>query len=83
MAVERINVEQSDLVNNMIQSAMDMQTKQSDMAANVIKTTIPVVVGGTIVLPILIGVITLVSMACVFGIMWLSFGSIFRTLLHR
>ncbi|MDR3575637.1 MAG: hypothetical protein P4L50_17395 [Anaerolineaceae bacterium] len=74
--------EQSDMVNNVMQSAMDMQTKQADMAANVIKSTIPVVVGGTVVLPILIGIITLVSIACVFGIMWLSFGSIFRSLLH-
>ncbi len=74
--------EQSDMINNVIQSAMDMQTKQADMAANVLKTTIPVVVGGTVVLPILIGIIPLVSIACIFGVMWLSFGSIFRTLLH-
>lgn len=74
--------EQSDLVNNMMESAMDMQTKQSDMAAKVLKTTIPIVVGSTVVLPILIGIITLVSMACIFGIVWFSINSSLSSLFH-
>jgi DNA-directed RNA polymerase subunit RPC12/RpoP len=75
-------MEQTTLVNNMIQSAMDMQEKQSNMAANVIKSTIPVVVGGTVILPIIIAVITFILIACIFGIVWFSISSSFTSLFH-
>jgi hypothetical protein len=75
MGLEDLAAEQKALVDGVFQSAMDMQVKQTAVAKDLMKSTMPVIFGGTVVLPIIIAIVTLVMMACIFGIVWLSLGS--------
>lgn len=77
IGVEDLAAEQTALMNNMFQSALDMQTKQTAVARDMLKSTMPIVMGGTVIAPIVIAVITLVAIACIFGIVWFSISSAF------
>ncbi len=76
--LQDLQSEQMELVNGAIQSAMEMQNRQAAVASSVLKSTMPVVVGSTIVLPLVILAVTLIMMVCIFGFVWYSIGSMFH-----
>ncbi len=75
--LQDLQSEQMEVVNNAIQSAMEMQNRQAAVASSVLKSTMPVVVGGTIVVPLVITAVTFILIICIFGFVWYSFGSMF------
>ena len=75
--MQDLQSEQMEVVNSAIQSAMEMQSKQAVMASGILKSTMPVVVGGTIVVPLIITAVTFILIICIFGFVWYSFGSMF------
>ncbi len=75
--LQDLQSEQMEVVNSAIQSAMDMQSKQAVMTSGILKSTMPVVVGGTIVVPLVITAATFILIICIFGFIWYSFGSMF------
>ncbi len=75
--LQDLQSEQMEVVNSAIQSAMEMQSKQAAMASGILKSTMPVVVGGTIVVPLVITAVTFILIICIFGFVWYSFGSMF------
>ena len=64
-------------IDSTIQSVLDLESQQTAVASNVFKSTMPWVFGGTIALPLIITVVTFALIICVFGMMFLSFGSFF------
>ena len=64
-------------MDNTIQSVLDLESGETAAAFNTFKSTMPWVFGGTIALPLIITVITFVLIMCVFGMVFLSFGSFF------
>lgn len=75
--LQDLQSEQMEVVNSTIQSSMEMQSKQAAMASGILKSTMPVIVGGTIVLPLIITAATFIMIICIFGFVWYSFGSMF------
>ena len=69
--------EQMAIVNNAIQSAMDLESKQMSVATGVAKWSVGLVVGGTIIVPLILTALTFVLIICIFGFVWYSFGSMF------
>jgi|WetSurMetagenome_2_1015567.scaffolds.fasta_scaffold184972_2 DNA-directed RNA polymerase subunit RPC12/RpoP len=82
IGLDDLAAEQNALVSNMMQSAMDMQSRQAAVASNVIKTTMPVVVGSTIVLPIVIGAIILFTTVCIIGMVLVTTGLSLSSMFH-
>ena len=76
--LQDLQSEQMELVNGAIQSAMEMQSQQAAVASGILKSTMPVVVGGTIVLPLVIMAVTFIMIICIFGFVWYSLGSVFH-----
>lgn len=74
--------EQMTLVNSAIQSAMNMESQQMNVATGVAKSTIGMVVGGTVILPLIITAITFIFIICIFGFVFLSFGSMFTSFMR-
>ena len=75
--VDDFRTEPAIAINSTIQSVLDLESSQTAMASSVFKSTMPWVFGGTIALPLVITAITFVLIICVFGMMFLSFGSFF------
>jgi DNA-directed RNA polymerase subunit RPC12/RpoP len=64
-------------INSTIQSVLDLESNQTEVVSSVFKSTMPWVFGGTIALPLVITAVTFVLMICIFGLVFLSFGSFF------
>ena len=78
-SLQDLQTEQMQVVNSAIQSAMEMESQQAAMASGILKSTMPVVVGGTVILPLIITAITFIFIICIFGFVFLSFGSMFTS----
>ena len=68
---------QTELINSTMQSAMELQSKETAAASGIFKTVIPVVFGGTVVVPLLITAVTFLFIICIFGVVFLSFVPLF------
>jgi DNA-directed RNA polymerase subunit RPC12/RpoP len=77
VTVEDLAAEQAELINNTMQSAMELSSKQTAAAAGIFKTAVPVMFGGTVVLPLIITAVTFIFIICIFGVVFLSFVPIF------
>jgi hypothetical protein len=75
--LQDLQAEQMSLVNNAIQSATELQSKQTAMASGILKSTMPIVVGGTVVLPLVIMAVTFIMIICIFGFVWYTISSSF------
>ena len=64
-------------LDSTLQSVLDLEESQSAAASSIFKSTMSWVFGGTIALPLVITALTFVLIICVFGVMFLSFGSFF------
>jgi DNA-directed RNA polymerase subunit RPC12/RpoP len=77
ITVEDLAAEQAELINNSMQSAMELSSKQTAAAAGILKTTVPVIFGGTVIVPLLITAVTFIFIICIFGFVFLSFAPVF------
>ncbi len=75
--LQDLQAEQMQIVNSTIQSAMDMQSRQAVVTSGILKSTMPIVFGGTVVVPLVITAVTFIMIICIFAFVWYSFSTMF------